>query len=59
MTVTGGQMDRIDKQFQKDRQCVKVRFVEGFSRQRYIGALFRLIRDVERGALRDIETDNQ
>jgi len=47
----------IKRREQVDTQAVEIRFLKGFPRQAYIGALFRAIRDIERGALKDFEIE--
>jgi len=45
----------VDRKDKSESQCVDIRFFEGYPRSAYLGALFRAIRDVRNGMLRDIE----
>ena len=47
----------VDRKRKSDNQCVDIRFFEGYPRSAYVGALFRAIKDIERGSIRDIEAE--
>ncbi|HOP40449.1 MAG TPA: hypothetical protein PLI53_05350 [Geobacteraceae bacterium] len=47
----------VDRKQKSDNQCVDIRFFEGYTRSAYLGALYRAIRDIERGAIKDIEAE--
>lgn len=49
----------VDRKQKTENQCIDIRFFEGHPRSAYLGALFRAIRDVRNGMLRDIETGEE
>jgi hypothetical protein len=46
------------RNYHDNQQCIAIRYFPGFSRGKYLSALFRQIRDLNNGLLRDIESDD-